>query len=140
VKKQFGIILILILFLGCASYPNLQPIYPKTGKHVSSVRPTFKWLPVNNKDVKYDLIIWEYIKAPVKESIFNPRGSTVIKEYLKGEVVFSVKEIDATEYTLPFDLDIDTSYYWSIRVSGTKNWSKVNYVGATNINFRFQTP
>ena len=89
---------------------------------VKSIRPTFRW-KTPSADQKVDLIIWDAAETAgrLQRSVTIAPGAT--PQFVKGEMVFYKEGIEGGELQIDKDLDPNTVYFWSIRVTGTENWT-----------------
>lgn len=144
-----------LVFSGCGSmhqeYRGIKPVRPKItssiyaspksvehGSKLKSCTPRFQW--EGNANGLYDLIIWEVVccKAGDEELIG------------RGRKIHYAEKIAGTSYAPSLQLNKHSSYMWSVRDSGSKEWSRYNetiniympyvsvkYYGRT---FKFRTP
>lgn len=89
---------------------------------IDSLKPTFRWRPVNEPqgpDDRYDILIHEAY-----------RNSAV--EWAIGREVYYRLGLDALEHTLEIQLEPDRAYYWAVRIrrdeKPTSEWSRFVYL------------
>jgi hypothetical protein len=115
------------LLAGCITHTSisgLEPISPKphsisfsTPTAVDSLRPTFTW-KTTEPDQKVDIGIWEL-------DIVSGGGQ---KYQEKGQRIYYKKAIAGGRHQLEADLLPDKLYCWSIKPTGTTNWSRMTHV------------
>ena len=140
-----------IEFLG-KSFKGVIPINPEAtfGRFktkANSLKPSFEWQPSRQKNLTYDLIIYEATAYYWHTS--HMHGSS--KTYIPGRFVLLKEDIKEPNYTLATELKPGTNYFWSVRLredNKVSTWSKFNYryyfvIGATWGSgqwFTFSTP
>ena len=150
-------ILTLLLFLtfisGCASqrFEGLEPIYPKLIRRrflsqfpgcdvprVDSLSPTFSWKGLGEGET-YDFAIWDAIK-----SRRNLSAETNRLNYTPGIQIYYREDLKETSHKPDIELLPLKQYYWSVKVSGSDQWTKFNWKGGSatlkNSLFFFETP
>lgn len=138
---------IAVAISGCIAYSrytNIQPISPKPNsmriyapKSVNSLNPEFKWKAAS--DQKVDLAIWEAHKPPW--------GGPVTQYSIKGQMIYYREGIVGGSHQIQSNLNPDSVYFWSIKPTGTMNWTTANHVVgglltemASGIFFLIKTP
>jgi hypothetical protein len=122
--------ILCLLLAGCVAYStynNLKPISPKPHSvriyapvSVDSLHPMFKW-STQSADQQVDLAIWE--------AIYNGTGlRNNISTYVKGPIVYYREGVIGGEHQIETNLAPETIYFWSIKPTGTMNWSTANHV------------
>src|ERR1035441_7236280 len=117
---------------GCVAYTtyqgDLKPVSPKPNwarffipSRVDSLHPTFIW-EGGDSNHKTDLAIWA---AQYKGT--GPRYNS--GSYTLGVVVYHKDNIAGNQHQIEKDLAPDTIYFWSVKFSGTKQWSVANHGG-----------
>jgi hypothetical protein len=143
-------ILVSLILLGCStSFHEIKPIYPVVAdpyrqKGVDSLQPTFRWEPLPELDVTYDLIIY--------------KGIRVKSEWWQGAIwseereVYYRQALKEPEHKIEVPLKPDTVYYWTIRArrgETVSEWASYDYVSCgpyvgcirrNNNHFIFKTP
>jgi len=114
---MFVLCFLQIFFLsGCmapiVTYNNIKPLEPEPHSFrfhapvlIESLTPTFRW-EMEKPDLKVDLIIWKF--------------------FGDGAEVYYKKSLPNGAHTINKSLIPDSIYSWSIRKTGTKEWSTVN--------------
>jgi len=117
-----------LLALAACSLPStatihgVTPISPELGfsgwtdrrTTVETIQPTFRWEPVDERDARYDLIIYES----------HGRYAAV------GREVYYREGLAEPEHTLEVPLQPNREYYWSVRVrrgEEVSEWSRFDY-------------
>ena len=105
-----------------ATIHGVTPISPKPGisgwthrpTTVESLQPTFRWEPADERDARYDLIIYE-----------SPGFFTAV-----GKEVYYREGFQEPEHTVEVSLQANREYYWSVRVrrgQEVSEWSRFDY-------------
>lgn len=96
----------------------------QTPASVKSLRPVFKW-QTQSADQKVDFIIWDAVKtARAQRALY---GAVSAPEFIKGETVYYKEGIAGGEHQIEKDLNANTVYFWSIKVTGTTDWTRVQH-------------
>ncbi|MHC4278011.1 MAG: hypothetical protein ACYSTI_11925 [Planctomycetota bacterium] len=111
-----------------ATIHGVTPISPEHGfpgaadhpTTVETIQPTFRWEPVDERDARYDLIIYEShgVYAAVGREVYYREGLT------------------DPEHTLEVPLQPNREYHWSVRVrrgEEVSEWSRFDY---TSVPYR----
>ena len=143
-QVSLRITLLLCLFLtifSCTSHKGLSPVHPDHGATIETLQPQFEWEESDQKDVTYDLAVFESDK--------DPQGGPAKGEELIERVLYR-EDIKETTYQFEKKLEPNKVYYWSVRIrKGDKvgTWSTVQkqvFTGLTyhrrTRNFTFTTP
>ncbi|MEW6290384.1 MAG: hypothetical protein AB1545_11070 [Thermodesulfobacteriota bacterium] len=127
-------------------FNGVIPIYPEATaqpfKKISNAKSIFKWEASVNKNVTYDLIVYEAAAYYI---------DSIGKTYIPGRVVLLNEDIKDPSYQLTTELKPGTNYYWSVRLregNDVSTWSLFHYfyfyvVGASSASnqwFTFSTP
>lgn len=144
-KSKWGIKCEIKYFFG-KSFHGVIPTTPEASIHsfqkINSLSPSFKWQPSSQKNVSYDLIIYE-------AAIFYFDGFQ--KVYLPGKIFLLEENIKEPNYELEKELKPGTNYYWSVRLredNEVSTWSLFHYIynyvigvsSGFNQLFSFSTP
>lgn len=139
---------ILIVLTGCVAYTTVdgvKPVYPKAGTkeqlwsvaRVNSLHPELKWSG-KVAGQTYDLVLWDTV--PGKDI----NGITVRKP---RKIIYHKTGLIGTTHTVEILLEPSTSYYWSVRETGSEKWSTVTFFAAGPYGssrehkfFQFYTP
>jgi hypothetical protein len=140
--RTSGYLLILFVFAACSTHQGIIPLQPEVGHYspvvVDSLYPTFRWQPLSEAEVLYDLAIFEV------QTSGQPGRSAYYREGLKQ-----------AEHKLDQALKANTDYYWTVRTrQGTTvgDWANYDhkllvpipfgfyYQGSGNRLFPFKTP
>ncbi len=117
------------VLIGCVmSFNGIKPLYPTVGiTHsptvIESLEPTFRWEPLPESGVTYDLIVFEAIV----EGINWQDGRRAY-----GQEIYYREGLKEAEHRIEEPLRPDTEYIWSVRrgQSGQQhfsNWSTYEY-------------
>jgi hypothetical protein len=94
---------------------------------VKSLRPVFKW-KTQSADQKVDFIIWDAVKTAGRlQRSISIGGAAGTPEFIKGETVYYKEGIAGGEHQIEKDLNANTVYFWSIKVTGTTDWTGVQH-------------
>ena len=153
----------ILTLTGCAScsinslptYPDIKPEYPPpfvasetytnlnvdATVTVNSLTPTLRWAAKTGVQ-KYDVAVWtcpdRYLTGQFAQEL--------------GDQVFFTKGIQELEVRVTPALKPGIRYYWSVRPSGTEQWSTYNLhnilahaaldtsSSSYNLHFKFYTP
>ena len=128
-KRYISILAIFSFILsGCSStFYFVEPIYPEVvrpddPKIVDSLKPTFQWKPLEEKDVTYDLIVYEAI---IEETFWKTIRRTV------GREIYYREALEMPNHRIEKLLKPDTEYFWSVRTrQGDKvsKWAIYDYL------------
>jgi hypothetical protein len=122
-KATTGLLLLAALAWGCIAttkYTGIKPLFPKPNSVrfrelvvVDSIRPEFRWeIPEGNRPV--DLIVWD--------------GGTSFKtQTALRKTVYFRSGITGGSHLLETNLLPDRVYFWSLKLTGSTNWSKARY-------------
>jgi hypothetical protein len=86
---------------------------------VDSLQPVFKWQAAS-PGLTADLAIWEAVKS-------HPGGNYDIR----GRLVYHKEGLTGEEHRLDKPLDPDTTYFWSIKPTGTTAWATATFQNQT---------
>ena len=143
------VIIYCLVLAGCVAvttYHGLRPIEPKPNSsrfyepvEVASLRPTFKWKTMSPVQA-VDLAIWgAYQSVPVQNAqaqngVVLPGlyGGALTVEYdVRGDLVYSKEGILGGMQQVEISLAPSTVYFWSIKPTGTSEWSTANHYAQT---------
>jgi len=124
-KLSRWILAVLLALVACSTVTihGVTPISPEPGSFdwtgrptaVESLQPTFRWEPVDERDARYDFVIYEshsVLFAAVGREVYYREGLT------------------EPEHTLEVPLQPNREYYWSVRVrrgEEVSEWSRFDY-------------
>ena len=108
-------------------FSGVTPVHPdKTLGNfgeVHSLTPRFEWKPSSNKDVTYDLLIYE-------AASYSRSGIDI--QYMLGRVAVYKEGLKTSTWQLDTPLKPNQQYFWSVRLRQdgvVSNWSKYSYFG-----------
>lgn len=108
-------------------YRGITPLTPsvvtKQFLQADSLTPVFSWEAAENKDVSYDLVIYEVAKYSF---------SGLDERVMKGRMVAYEENISEPNYTLKTPLKENGKYYWSVRLRDgdvVSRWSTYSHFG-----------
>jgi len=172
---------LLALATGCAgvaigekvTYHGIKPVYPMPfymssdlEVTIDSLTPTLKWEGKEGVQT-YDVAVWDtpfkqyFEKKSFKQIMVdnfgeNQKENSLDSKYARrpeelGERVFYAKLIAGTSVTVTPELKPNHLYLWSVRSSGTEEWStydQYDWLGAaagqpqssTGHSYKFRTP
>jgi hypothetical protein len=116
-------VIAVCLLAGCVhelGYDVLAPVSPKpntarfsTPVNVDSLRPTFRWKPVEPNQ-RFDLAIWE-------------AAGTQDPGFIQGDRVYYRQGIEGDHHLPEVALRPNRVYLWSVRPTGTESWATAFY-------------
>ena len=133
---------ILVVLTGCVAYTSVdgvKPVYPKAGTKeqfwsvakVNSLHPELKWSG-KVAGQTYDLALW---------------NTVFVGDSKPRKIIYQKTGLVGTTHTVEILLEPSTSYYWSVRETGSEKWSTVTSFAAGPYGssrkhkfFQFDTP
>jgi hypothetical protein len=95
----------------------LSPVVSSSGfPLVSDFKPKFRWKPSVEKDISYDLILYEAAAYAV--------SGAITPSYMKGRVVAYEEDLKESYWIPKRPLKPDTRYFWSVRLRDGKTVSQ----------------
>ena len=122
-----------LTIFSCTSHKGLSPINPNNGATIETLQPQFEWEESDQKDVTYDLAVFESDK--------DPQGGPAESEELIEKILYK-EDIKETSYTFEKELELNKVYYWSVRIrKGSKvgTWSTVQTQVFTGLTYHRRT-
>jgi hypothetical protein len=108
-------------------YRGITPLTPSvaTNKFIQtdSLTPVFSWQAAENKDVSYDLVIYD---------VANYSFSGIDERQMKGRMIAYEENISEPGFKLKTPLKENTKYYWSVRLRDgdvVSRWSTYSHFG-----------
>ena len=109
-------------------YQGITPLTPSMATNqfiqTDSLTPVFNWEAAKNKDVSYDLVIYDVAR-------YSPPGAVKVMK-MKGRMIHYEENISEPGFKLKTPLKENTKYYWSVRLRDgdvVSRWSTYSHFG-----------
>ena len=154
----FALIVGTLGFVACVTHQPLTPIYPQAQvipefpTPVDSLQPILKWKPLSERNMTYDVIIYEGVRVQIPHYFL---GTKLVERYenkpMPGKVVYYREDIKEAHHRIEEPLKPNAEYFWSIRTRKGDNvtpWATLDYsvfygighAAGKNVPFTFKTP
>lgn len=109
------------------NYRGITPLTPPVSANqfiqTDSLTPMFSWVAAENKDVSYDLVIYDVAKYSF---------SGLDEKLMKGRILTYEENISEPTFKLKTPLKENAKYYWSVRLRDgdvVSRWSTYSHIG-----------